>query len=113
MLAEDEVEAELEQSGDEYENTVDQEEFNYETLEEEINDDIITKDEITDLESSINLTADQVTERFKQRKEIYDRECENLDQTVKITDLNFTVGHLSNVFYDDKYKLIMCAVPKG
>ena len=113
MLAEDEVEAELEQSGDEYEDTVDQEEFNYETLEEEINDDIITKDEITDLESSINLTVEQVTERFKQRKEIYDRECENLDQTVKMTDLNFTVGHLSNVFYDDKYKLIMCAVPKG
>ena len=54
-----------------------------------------------------------MTERFKQRKEIYDRECENLDQTVKMTDLNFTVGHLSNVFYDDKYKLIMCAVPKG
>ena len=93
--------------------SVDQAEFNYETLEEEIKDDQVTKEEVTDLELATNLTAQQVVERFKQRKQVFDRECQITSPEVAITDLNFTVGHLSNVFYDDKYKLIMCAVPKA
>ena len=73
----------------------------------------MTQEEVTDLELATNLTSEQVVERFKQRKQVFDRECRITSQEVAITDLNFTVAHLSNVFYDDKYKLIMCAVPKA
>ena len=114
LLASDKVEAELEQSGDDYEETVDQAMMNYETLEEEIHDDAITASETTDLEVMLNLTSEQVAQRFAQRKAIYEKECgDERSASISTERLNFTVAHLSNVFYDDKYKLIMCAVPKA
>ena len=104
------VEAEIEQSGDDYEDQVNQAEMNYETLEEEIRDDAITASETTDLEVMLNLTTEQVAQRFAERKAVYEEECGDRGEAM---NLNFTVAHLSNVFYDDKYKLIMCAVPKA
>ena len=59
------------------------------------------------------ILSPKVIERFKNRKELFNRECEIENEKIQISDLNFTVGSLTNVFYDDKYKLIMCAVPKA
>ena len=54
-----------------------------------------------------------IQERFKNRKELFNRECSISNEEITFQELNFTVASLSNVFYDDKYKLIMCAVPKA
>ena len=52
---------------------------------------------------------------FSEIKNLFDTECGTSagDDLVSRSDLNFTVASLSNVFYDDKYKIIMCAVPKA
>ena len=49
------------------------------------------------------------------RKRIYDEECKLTDASGPITieNLNFTLSSVTQVFYDDKYKVIMCAAPKA
>ena len=66
-----------------------------------------------DLEYLLDLTEEQVVQRFKTRKELYNRECNIQSDFISKNDLNFTIAQLTNVFYDDRYKLIMCAVPKA
>ena len=115
LLAEDPVEEMLESSGEEFEDKIEnQAEFNYESLEEEIEDNEEVETEIErDLEYLLDLNDEEVIERFKNRKELFNRECEIQSEFVSKEDINFTIAHLTNVFYDDKYKLIMCAVPKA
>ena len=66
-----------------------------------------------DLEYSLDLSNEEIIQRFKERKDLYNRECSIESELVSEEHLNFTIDHLRNVFYDDKYKLIMCAVPKA
>ena len=65
-----------------------------------------------DLES--DLPEDQAHERFNMRKKLNDEECGNIGKTSPISekDLSFPISSLSNIFYDDYYKIIMCLPPK-
>jgi len=49
------------------------------------------------------------------RKRIFDEECNLLNSPGPISaeNLNFTLSSVTQVFYDDKYKVIMCAAPKA
>lgn len=93
--------------------------FNYDVLEEEIIDEERVQSETSDLDKDIefdlDLSDDQVAQRFQYRNELFKEECGQSSSLgpVTRTDLNFTIASLSNVFYDDKYKIIMCAVPKA
>ena len=120
LLEEDAVEALIDGSGEELDSSIQNEsEFNQEVEKEEIDDEIEVKSEVTDFTTDFDfrtdLTENQVLERFNMRKELFDKECGNYGKTSPITeeDLSFSISSLSNVFYDDKYKIIMCAVPKA
>ena len=84
---------------------------------EEIKNDLEVKSEVNvldfDLES--DLTEDQIHERFNMRRKLNDKECGNDGKTSPISekDLSFPISSLSNIFYDDRYKIIMCLPPKA
>ena len=85
---------------------------------EEIKNDLEVKSEVnvftTDFDLGSDLTEDQVHERFNLRKELNDKECGNNGKTSPISekDLSFPISSLTNIFYDDQYKIVMCLPPK-
>ena len=120
LLEEDAVEALIDGSGEEMDSAIENEvEFNQEVEKEEMEDEIEVTQEVTqftqDFDYRTDLTENQLQERFNMRKELFDKECGNYGRNSEITDkdLQFSIASLSNVFYDDKYKIIMCAVPKA
>ena len=92
----------------------DQVDLNNDSFEEQPDDNEKVKEDFDhDLEYSLDLSDEDVIKRFRNRNDLYHRECAMKSKFVSKVDLNFTIAHLTNVFYDDKYKLIMCAVPKA
>ena len=95
------------------------EDFNNDVLLEEIHDEknleMSEPIEVRNLEHALDLTEEELIGRFDNRKNLFDSECgtEFGDNLVERKDINFTISSLTNVFFDDKYKIIMCAVPKA
>ena len=84
----------------------DQVDLHNESSEEQPDDnEKVKEDSDHDLEYSLDLSDEEVIKRFKNRNDLYHRECAMKSKFVSKVDLNFTIAHLTNVFYDDKYKL--------
>jgi len=119
LIEEDPELQEIESWGEEFEDAIDDQEiFNEEVLEEEVEDESELSKELmedSELELAQDLSPEQVAYRFKMRKRIFDEECNLTNNPGPITteNLNFTLSSVTQVFYDEKYKIIMCAAPKA